>query len=199
MKELIVKNIHIIIILYAGFNLFELFTEKDEELTSLVGRTPSIRAKIQQSKTKLNQIEEFKKNLTSTKERVEEVVKQIEKVQKQLPSDVSDTQVQSTLSRLGEKVKIRDIKQLPKDEKNNGFYFSKLYQFAGTGTFLQALIFFENLEKEERILNVKSFKIEPTNQKSRSRFQVTNFETDIESFRYNTNHKEKDVLKEIDS
>jgi len=198
MKELLIKNFHWLIIFYAANNIFMLYEEKNETYQNIISQTPVLEAKIRKEQKKLLQIEEFKKNLSETKKRVTEVVKQIEKVQKQLPSDVNDAQVQSLLSDIGAKLKVQNEQQSPKQEDNNGFYFAKEYEYKARGTFIQALIFFENLERSERILNVKSFNIESIKEDVRSRFQIVDFLINIESFRYNKNYRERDAVKEIE-
>tara|TARA_B100001971_G_scaffold213155_1_gene245494 strand:- start:84267 stop:84875 length:609 start_codon:yes stop_codon:yes gene_type:complete len=198
MKELLIKNFHWLIIFYAANNIFMLYQEKNDQYQNILTQTPVIKAKIEKEKRKLIQIEEFKKNLTETKKRVKEVVKQIEKVQKQLPTDVNDAQVQSLLSDIGSKLRVQSESSSPGQEDNNGFYFAKLYQYQARGTFIQSIIFFENLEKAERILNVKSFNIEAIKDVVRSRFQIVDFQITVESFRYNKNYRESDGIKAIE-
>lgn len=199
MKEMLVKNFHWFIIAYAGMGLWDLYEEKNDALESSAQLAPTVELKIQRAKNQIKKIERFKKNLSKSKERVQEVVKQIEKAQKQLPSDVNDTEVQSLIGNIAKKLKIQEPSPSPGKEENNGFYYSKEYEFKGVGTFLQALIFFENLEKAERILNVKSFEmnIDPT--KGKSRFPILNINTIVESYRYNTSYKEKSGVDEIEN
>ncbi|MEX1099067.1 MAG: type 4a pilus biogenesis protein PilO [Bacteriovoracaceae bacterium] len=198
MKNVLIKNIHWFIIAYAAQGLFMLYSEKDEAYQNLITQTPVLKTKIAREKTKLSQIEEFKKNLSSTKDRVQEVVKQIEKVQKQMPSDVNDAEVQELLGNMATDLKMKQPNQSPGNEADHGFYFAKEYQFQGRGTFLQALIFFESLSKAERILNVKEVKIKHISEKVRSRFQIIDLQTKVESFRYNKNYKEKSGVEEIE-
>lgn len=198
MKELLIKNFHWLIIFYAANNIFMLYQEKNEQYQNVLTQTPVIQAKIQKEQRKLIQIEEFKKNLTETKKRVKEVVKQIEKVQKQLPTDVNDAQVQSLLGDIGSKLRVQNESSSPGQEDNNGFYFAKIYNYKARGTFIQSIIFFENLEKAERILNVKAFNIEAIEDEVRSRFQIVDFEITVESFRYNKNYRESDGIKAIE-
>tara|TARA_Y100001936_G_C16007069_1_gene631385 strand:+ start:511 stop:1125 length:615 start_codon:yes stop_codon:yes gene_type:complete len=198
MKDTLVKNLHWFILAYAAQMLYFMYVEKDEQYQALIQQTPGIQGKIAREKRKLGQIEEFKKNLNQTKERVKEVVKQIEKVQKQLPTDVNDAKVQEMLGGIASKLKIKKPVQFPEAESNKGFYFAKEYTFKGRGTFLQSLIFFENLAKTERILNVKNVKISQSPEKDRGRFQIIEMETRVESFRYNEGHEEKSGVEEIE-
>jgi len=198
-KEMLVKNIHWFLIAYTAMGLFTIYEEKTFALEQVKGQPETVRVKISKAKNKLKQIERFKKNLSKSKEKVKEVVKQIEKIQKQLPSDVNDTEVQSLIGDIAVGLKIRDPQPSPDQESNNGFYFTKEYKFNGTGTFLQFLIFFENLEKAERILNVKNFSLVADKSQMKSRFPILQLKTTIESYRYNTSYKEKSGVDEIES
>lgn len=198
MKNKLVANLHWIIILFSVFGYFELYEEKEVELENSGASIPVIKAKIQKAKRKISQVEKFKKNLSKSKERVEEVVKQIEKVQKQLPSDVNDTVVQTIIGDIARKLKIKEPSPAPGQETNNGFYFAKDYQFSAYGTFIQFLIFFENLEKTERILNVKSFNLIFDPVKTKGRFPIVNLTAVVESFRYNQSYKEESGVEEIE-
>jgi Tfp pilus assembly protein PilO len=199
MKEKIVSNLHWIIIFYALFDCFELYEQKEVALESSAVSIPVIEAKIIKAERKIKQIESFKKNLSKSKERVKEVVKQIEKVQKQLPSDVNDTVVQSIIGDIANKLKIKEPSPVPEKETNNGFYFAKDYRLTAYGTFIQFLIFFENLNQTERILNVKSLNISFDKDKTKGRFPIVSLSAIIESFRYNQNYKEKSGVEEIEN
>lgn len=191
MKNTILKNLHLIIILYACYGYFTIYEEKSLIIEQESQETPSLEAKIEKANLKLKQIDKFKKNLEASKEKVREVVKQIEKVQKQLPSDVNDAEVQQLVGNMANDLKIKNPSPSPGKEVLNGFYFAKDYSFSGTGTFLQFLIFFENLSKAERILNVKKVSFSYVKETIRSRFQVLDLNAVVESFRYNKAHKEK--------
>lgn len=195
MKDSLVKNIHLIIILYAGFNLFTLYEDQEMQLENTQNAFEGEKNSLRISKRKIKEIKKFRQNLANSKERVKEVVKQIEKVQRQLPTDVNDAEVQQLLGDVAKRLKIKDPSPAPGKEFLNGFYYSKEYNFRGQGTFLQLLIFFENLAKMERILNVKQVSLTQAPDLARSRFQVLNIDAKVESFRYNQNHKEKLVVK----
>ena len=199
MKEMLVRNFHWFIIAYACMGLWDIYELKTEALENSAQLAPAVSTRIQRAKNQIKKIERFKKNLSKSKERVQEVVKQIEKAQKQLPSDVNDTEVQSLIGDIAKKLKMVEPQPSPGKEANNGFYFSKEYIFQAKGTFLQAIIFFENLKNSERILNVKSFDIALDESKAKSRFPILNISTAVESFRYNSSYKERSGVDEIEN
>src|SRR5690606_29286257 len=108
---------------------------------------PGLHTSIEKSKKKIAEIETFKENLAASKERVQEVVKQIEKVQKQLPTDVNDTLVQQYFSKTAEKLRMLNPNPTTQIEILNGFYYTKNYKFTASGTFLQTLILLEQISK----------------------------------------------------
>lgn len=198
MKNVLIKNSHLFVIAYALLQLFEIYTERTEQLEAVLQQTPVVQSKIVQQERKLKKIEQFKQNLEDSKQRVEEVVAQIEKTQRQLPTEVNDTVIQDYLKTAAEGLRMKDPRQIPGNEQNNGFYFSKIYEFQASGTFLQSLIFFEQLAKSERILNVLDLSIKHTAKDFQGRYQVVDMTTRIESFRYNPNYKEKSGVEEIE-
>lgn len=199
MKESLLGNFHWIIILFTAYNLFVLYEEKVLEIENAKALVSAEQRKIDVNEKKLAEIEKFKKNLEASKERVNEVIKQIEKVQKQLPTDVNDTQVQQLMGGISNDLKIKNPRAIPSTETPNGFYFQKEYEFHARGTFLQFLVFFENLSKAERILNVKELVMARNSEKKQGRYQVLDLMAKVESFRYNVNHRESDGLKEIEA
>lgn len=199
MKELLIKNLHWFIISYAAFGLFTVYEEKMQEIENAKASIGPMEAKVIKSKRKISEINKFKKNLAKSKERVQEVVKQIEKIQKQLPSDVNDTEVQALIGGIAEGLRVKDSRSFPEGEKNEGFYFAKEYKFEGIGTYLQFLIFFENLEKAERILNVKKLSLTMDPESKKSRFPIVKCNTVVESFRYNSAYKEKSGVSDIEN
>ncbi len=198
MKNKILANFHLIFFVMAAMNLFELYEEKSQKIENSNNSIQSLEAKKIKQTRKLKQIETFKKNLSQSKTRVVEVVKQIEKVQKQLPSDVNDAQVATKLTEVANNLKFQNIRITPLNEENNGFYFTKKYSLKSEGTFLQSMILFESVQKEERILNIHKLELKEMQSDARGRFKVLYLDTEIESYRYNSGYKEKSGVKEIE-
>lgn len=200
MKDAIIKNLHIFIFLYTAFINFELYEQKTQEIESQKSQIESSKARLARSKTELAKIDQFNKDLEASKQRVAEVVAEIERVQKQLPSEINDTEVQQILNGISKDLRMKTPNMTPKQEQSKGFYFSKDYDFKVKATFLQSLIFFEqleNLSKSNRILNVKSVKlIDDPDSDRRSQFRTLRLATNVESYRYNTSFDIKEVTQE---
>lgn len=203
MKDILIKNLHIFIFIYTAFINYELYEQKVVEIEALKGQIASAEARLTRSKTELAKVDQFNKDLAASRQRVKEVVEEIEKVQKQLPSEINDTEVQQLLTGITAELRMKDPNMSPKNETPNGFYFSKEYDFSASATFLQSLIFFEkleNLSKSNRILNVKYVRIfdDPESDK-RSQFRGLKLATNVESYRYNASYKIETVTPEVEN
>ena len=121
--------------------------------------------------------------------RVEEVAKNIESVQRQLPAETSDNQILTYLQSEIKALNIKDASFVPGKEEASTYYISKNYDLKAEGTFLQFLIFFERIANADRIYNVNNFKLTSPSEGVRGRFQIISGSGSIQAFRYNPEFK----------
>lgn len=187
--NIVVKYLHFIILAYCLMIGFEYQEEMSLKVNQVSEELLILEGKLERSERDLSKVKKFQENLEESKKRVNEVVAEIEKMQRQLPSDIQDTVVTGKLSDFANDLKMLNPSSAPKLEVDNKFYISKEYSFSAQATFLQVLIFFEkleNLSKSDRILNVKRLKmINAKNADPRSRFKILDFDTTVEAYRYN--------------
>lgn len=195
----ILRNLHVIILLHTAVNLYFDFEENQEKInTAESNRRAAINTK-KNLKRSIEKTKEFKQHLEEAKRRIEVVATQIEDVQRQLPSNISDAAILDLFTKETKLMNIRNVFLRPQSEKKEEFYFRKSYEVKGLGTFLQFLIFFERVSKSERLFNIKEVNITPTEKKHKGRFQLVNFETIIETFRYDPNHREDRGIEAIEN
>lgn len=191
--DYLVKFFPLLLIGVSGLSMLEMYESKMLELETDKKTLAQKERDIKRKTKELAEVKRFEQNLEDSKRRVEDVLKQIETVQKQLPAEINDTEVNGTLSGIATGLKMLDPAPRPKAEVNNNFYFSKEYNFDVQGTFLQGLIFFEkleNLSSEGRILNVKYVRFSESKAgDARSRFKILNLSSVVEAFRYNPNYR----------
>lgn len=202
MKELtgtLLARLHWIIMLYAAWSVFEIYSGHETQLEEITLQREPLEAEISKAEERLKQIEEFRKNVDQTKTRVTEVFSSIERVQKQLPSEVSDIEILDMITKEGRSLNMPSIEPSPLEEQSFGFYISKPYRIKAKGTFLQFVIFMERINSAERLFNVREFKMVSPPDSQRSRFQVVDFEAVIDTYKYNTLHSESSGLAEIES
>lgn len=194
----LISKAHWIIILWVSFNLYNSWTEQEEKKISKQDKLPILKSRIKKAKKEKKQMEKYFRDIDQAKERIERVAEAVEKLQKKLPSNISDTQNLELIKGLAENLNIKNIFLTPGAEENKGFYMIKRYEFKAVGTFLQFLIFFEKIAENDRLLNVISLKMKKTAKKQRGRFQLINCDAVIVAYKYNQNHKEDRGISDIE-
>ncbi len=192
MKELankLLANIHIAILFYGMFGVYEKWDEHSIAKTDLETQIPNIEERIQKSKAKLKEIVEFTKKAEESRARVEEVAKSIEAAQRQLPAETNDTQILTFFQKEMSLLNIKDPNLVPSGEETSNYYISKNYVLKAKGTFLQFLIFMERIGNSARIYNVKNLTLSNASVGQRGRFQVISVEATIQAYRFNPNFK----------
>jgi len=192
MKDLVNKIIgqaHILILIYGIYGVYVAYDEHSLKMTEIESQFPSVNAEITANLKKVKEIQEFVKKTEESKIRVEEVAKNIEAAQKQLPADIDDNQILKFFNVEIGALNIKDPNITPGKEAASTYFISKEYQIKAKGTFLQFLIYFERVGSAARIYNVKSFKLLNDNPGQKGRFQLISAEGIIEAFRFNPDFK----------
>jgi Tfp pilus assembly protein PilO len=188
MKDLVNKiigNFQFLILLYGLYGAWISFDEHTVRMEGLEGQFPPVQAEIVTNKKKVKEIQEFVKKTEESKVRVEEVAKNIESAQKQLPAEINDNQILTFFNQEISSLNIKDPQITPGSESTSTYFISKQYSIRAKGTFLQLLIFLERVGNSTRIYNVKSLKFVNQDSSQRGRFQMINADAVIEAFRFN--------------
>lgn len=194
----LVSKIYLIIILYTCWSVYEKYEDYNNKVVSLGSQVPVLKARFKKKEKEKKQLESYYDDIKNAKHKIERVALEIEKIQKQLPSEISDTDNLSLISKLAEDLNIKNIFLAPGQEEDKSFYFTKLYNIKGSGTFLQWLVFLEKIGANERLLNIHNIKMVQSTVRQRGRFQSINAEMNIEVYRYNPNYKEDRGINEIE-
>ena len=194
----IVSRIHWIIILYTLYNVYISYEEHITKVELSKSQIPVIQSKIKKAEEQKGQLKDYFNDIEKAKKRIESVAIEVEKLQKKLPTEILDAENLELLSREGKELNIKNVSLSPQDEQDQGFYFSKNYNFKGTGTYLQFLIFLERISQVERLLNISKMTIVKSKNKQKGRFQLIDADITVESYRYNPNFKESRGIDEIE-
>lgn len=200
MKELMGKflsQLHVIIVVYSAYGFYDAYMSHEEQLAMITEQVPGIEQQIKASQKKLDEIKQFREDIEQSKDKVNQVFANIERVQKQLPSDISDIEVLDYFTKEARGLNIPEIEPNPLQEQPLGFYVSKPYKVMGRGTYLQFLVYLERINSSERLYNIRSLKLIADKEPQKSRFQVINFEALIDTFKFNSSHQETSGVDEI--
>lgn len=192
MKDLInklISNLHWLILLYGLYGAWVMYDEHDVALADIVTRGSGLDEEIEKAQKKVKEIQEFSRKTDEYRIRVEEVAKNIESVQKQLPAETNDTQILSFFQNEINSLNIKDANFTPGKEEKSTYYISKEYTLKAKGTFLQFLIFLERIGKADRIYNIRELKLTSISEGQKGRFQLITGEGSIQAFRFNPDFK----------
>lgn len=196
--EKIFGNLHLIVLLFIGMGIYSTFSEHQERMDTATTELNTEKERLDKKQKDLKNLEAYNKDIEKAKEDLELARAAIEKMQRQLPSEVSNTENLEILQGIATALNIKNIALTPGIEEDRGFYLAKEYGLKASGTFLQFLIFFERLAREQRLFNVKFVNLFTGNHRQKGRFQIIDAEIKIEAFRYNTNYKESTGIEEIE-
>lgn len=187
----LLKNLHWIIIAFAAFNFYQIYTAEDEQYEQLVGQEEAKRVELTKNKKVKREISNYYSNIKEEKEKIERVAKEIEKMQQLLPSEISDSENINLLRKLADEINIKELSIVPEAmESDRGFFIARKYRLKAKATFLQFLIMFEKISENKRILNIGESTFKVTTLPQRGKFQVIDGEFILEAYRYNPNFKE---------
>lgn len=188
MKDLgnkLIVNLHVFLFIYAIYSIYVMYDDHSIALNDIQVQLPSVNAEVEQLDAKLREIEEFKKESEASKLRVEQVAKNIESIQRQLPSDINEGQILSFFGKEADLLNMKDTSFVSGVENKSQLSIGKEFKIKGTGTYLQFSVFFERLGNADRIYNIKDLKLLSENKKQKGRFPLISMEATVEAFRFN--------------
>jgi len=195
----ILTNIHWVVLVVIGMGIFSTYTDHQDQMEKAKADLVAEETSLSTKRADYKNLEAYSKDIDRARADLELARDAIEKMQKQLPSEVSNTENLEILQNIAAALNIKNISLNPGDEVAYDFYLTKNYGFKATGTFLQFLIFFERLTREQRIFNIKSTTLITGTHKQKGRFQMIDADIQIEAFRYNPNYKESSGIEEVES
>lgn len=183
------KNLHVFIILYALYGLWVFWDEHSMAMEQMNMQSQSLDNEIAASQKRLSEVQEFIKKRDEYKLRVEEVAKNIEAVQKQLPPQIVDNQIINFFKSELTSLNVKDADVVPGVENTTTYFISKDYKLTSKATFLQMLIFFERIGTAARIYNISELSMDVAQGGRKGRFQVIDASANIQAYRFNPDFK----------
>lgn len=194
----LVNKLYLLFIVYGMFLAYEAYSEVELEKETINNDLASFQSRLGKKKRELKSLKDYEKDVERKREEIEIVAQKLEETQKKLPKNISDNESINLIKKLGEALKIKEVKITPSGDEENGFYVTKFYSFSGKGTYLQFLLLLENISKQERILNVRDIDLSKIRKISKSRYEIINLSATIESYIYNENHREDRGIEAIE-
>jgi Tfp pilus assembly protein PilO len=192
MKEFlnkIIGSVHWIVVGLGLWNTWFLYEDHSLQIDEVISRESQIESEIGEKKKSLEEIKDYVKRADEFKARIEQVARNIETTQRQLPQETNDDKIITFLKSEMSLLNIKEGSVVSSQEQESPYYISKDFSLKAEGTFLQFLVFFERLKEQDRIYSIKELKIVNSNDKQKGRFKMLSFQSVIQAFRYNPNFK----------
>ena len=195
----ILSKLHFFILLWVVYSVFDKYESHSSKITEIQNRIPIIKNKIKRKNKELKDLQRFLKDVEKAKKMIEKVAQENERIQRQFPSRINDSENLGMVSSMVNRLNILDLKLTPKEEENKGFYFIKRYNLKATGTFLQFLILLEKIgEKKDKLMNIGDLTFKKSNIKNKGRYQLIDVDMNLLVYRYNNNFKEDRGIDKIE-
>lgn len=196
--SLFIPRLHLLWILWVGYATYLFFIEAQQGVALVMSQETMMAAKVIKKRTETHVMKSYILDAENAKQKIELVASHVEKLQKKLPMAISDAKILDYFMTTAKLLRIKDFTSEPSNEISKGFYVIKEYNFKMSGTYLQLLVFFEEVAKSEQLLNIKALDIVKSKKVTKSRFGVVNVTGVLESYRYNKNHKEDRGIEAIE-
>ncbi len=192
MKEFLNKliaSIHWVVVGLGLWNIWFMYEDHSVQIEEVLSRETQIESEIGEKKKSLEEIKDYVRKADEFKARIEQVAKNIESTQRQLPQETNDDKIISFLKSEMGLLNIKEGSVISNQEQKSTYYISKDFSLKAEGTFLQFLVFFERLKEQDRIYSIKELKIINSNDKQKGRFKMLSFQGVIQAYRYNPDFK----------
>ncbi|MCY4523954.1 MAG: type 4a pilus biogenesis protein PilO [Halobacteriovoraceae bacterium] len=191
MKKL-ASRLHYVFIVWAIFSSFGTYEQFEEKNKQLKQKQTEVMQSISVFEKKRDKAEEYKANIEDLKEKLQIINEGFENTKKRFPANISDSEIRD----IANDVKLKKFFFEFKGQEAKDFYVRKDYQLRASGTYLQFLLFFEQIESLNRILNIKSLLLQIKNSNRLDRFQLLEGNANIELYGYNEQFDLDEILEE---
>lgn len=185
----VIASVHWIVVGLGLWNIWFLYEDHSLQIEEVISRETQIESEIGEKKKSLEEIKDYVRKADEFKSRIEQVAKNIETTQRQLPQETNDDKIISFLKSEMGLLNIKEGSVVSNQEQKSTYYISKDFSLKAEGTFLQFLVFFERLKEQDRIYSIKELKIVNSNDKQKGRFKMLSFQSVIQAYRYNPDFK----------
>jgi len=186
----LIQNIWIFLFAYIGWDVYQKYTEHTVNLQQISNSIPPIENNIKRKKKKVKELENYFADIDSAKERIERVAAEVEKIQKKFPSNINDSFYIQSIKDFATSLNMKKVSIMSLGEKDEGFYFTKKFEFNAQGTYLQFLILLERIENFEKLLNISKVSLSQISGRQKGRFQLIDGKMIIEGYRHDPSHRE---------
>lgn len=185
------KNLKVMIaLLFVGVALgaYEFYDFYSTDVPKMTRERAQQESRIANEQAELKRLEAFAQNIQAVKQEFSELNLQLDSALEHMPRTFNFASLLRKMTMLAHNsgVEISVFKPKPGEEKQpNQFYSTLSIDFQIRGTFTQMLVFFDQLSRLKRIINVDTIKFKPgTTMSLRAGSVVAESDVSIKTFRF---------------
>jgi Tfp pilus assembly protein PilO len=197
--NVLVKRIPILLSLYVGFLCVEEYQKILENKENLESRINPMEVNLLKKRKTVQDLKKYFKDIDEAKEKISIVANEFSKIQEKLPSEFDVSKFLADLKDSADRILINRVNFSPKDEKDMGFYYSRMIQVEMTATFLQMIVFLERIQNMKELINVENIRVSEVNEEQKGRYQLVSSVIKLETYRFNDKHSAEKEIKRIES
>jgi Tfp pilus assembly protein PilO len=147
---------------YAGYEFFCFYTE---EVPQLVQQRQALEDDFNAKQTKYQSLRAFVQNIESIKGELRELSLQLKTALEYMPPDFKLSELLRRLTGLAQNSGVELVQFTPdaaEERPEGAFYATVKINFEVRGAFTQCLLFFDQISRLKRIINVVSINLDPT-------------------------------------
>lgn len=146
---------------YAAYEYFVVF--QGEEYPALEQKFKKLEADVSTKKNELRQLQEFSKNIEQVQKELKELQSQLDSALEYMPRTFKLEALLRKLAMVAANsgVELSTFRPKKNEDKGQNFYSTIGIDFDIKGSFTQTLVFFDQLTRLKRIVNLEALKIKP--------------------------------------
>jgi len=159
-----------------GFAAYEYYEFINTEVVEMEQEQEGLRKKIQAKQNDYNRLKGFAANIETVKQELRELNLQLESALEHLPKTFNLSGLLRKLSSLAQNsgVELASFKPDKTEQRNDGQFFASMkIDFDIKGTYAQTLLFFDQLTRLKRIVNLETMKMAVRNENVNKTTAVT--------------------------
>ena len=156
------KLILLIIAFGFGIGVYEFYDFYTVEMEKMQQDRSAKEASLETQKSELKRLESFASNIQTIKQELKELSLQLEAALEHMPRNFNLASLMRKMTLLAHNsgIELTTFKPRKGEEKEgNSFYSTIQIEFALHGSFTQTLVFFDQLSRLKRIINIESIKL----------------------------------------
>jgi len=185
MKDLLFKKLHFLILIFASWQCYVLYTDHVDQKEILEQQVPPVEVQLEKLKKKVANIKKNQEQLKEYESKLEEVRAQVNQLKTKMPSEAERSDVLQELKNQAEELGLKEVTFNPLPQQDRGMYLINSISISGKGLFVQFLVLFEKIQASARFFNVDNLTLTQSVSDASGRFVYITVKADIQTFEYN--------------